>query len=82
MSLTKRFNTDPADPRVGFVRLTGLAHADERAAFKEMARQLCGQACCLQSNKHVSLPLQACESKSGPQIQAAYPEHFLTYKPK
>ena len=40
-SLCKRFNTDDKDPRVGFVKLTGLAHADERAAFKEMARQLC-----------------------------------------
>ena len=41
-SLMSRFNTDINDPRVGLVRLTGLAHADERAAFREMARQLCG----------------------------------------
>ena len=41
-TLIREFNTDKDDPRLGFVKLTGLAHADERAAFKEIARQLCG----------------------------------------
>ncbi|KAK9808720.1 hypothetical protein WJX72_002488 [[Myrmecia] bisecta] len=39
--LHKRFNTDPASPQVGFVRLTGLAHTEDRSAFREIARQLC-----------------------------------------
>jgi len=27
--------------QVGVVRLTGLVHAEERTAFRELARQLC-----------------------------------------
>jgi origin recognition complex subunit 4 len=30
-------------PRLGVVRLSGLVHAEERVAFREAARQLCGQ---------------------------------------
>jgi len=41
-SITTQWNTDPVDPLVGIVRLVGWAHADERTAFKEIARQLCG----------------------------------------
>lgn len=37
-----RYNTDSTDPHVGVVRLTGSLHADERIAFREIARQLCG----------------------------------------
>ncbi|KAL4422006.1 hypothetical protein ABPG77_005436 [Micractinium sp. CCAP 211/92] len=40
-ALQARFNTDPRDPVVGVVRLSGLAHAQEVAAFKEASRQLC-----------------------------------------
>ena len=39
--LTAKYNNDDKQPRIGFVKLTGLAHADERAAFREIARQLC-----------------------------------------
>ncbi|KAI3431512.1 hypothetical protein D9Q98_004562 [Chlorella vulgaris] len=39
--LEARWNTTPRDPAVGVIRLTGLAHADERTAFREIARQLC-----------------------------------------
>ena len=35
------WNADPADPRVGIVRLSGVEFSDERAAFREIARQLC-----------------------------------------
>lgn len=41
-AITTQWNTDSADPLVGIVRLVGWAHADERTAFKEIARQLCG----------------------------------------
>ena len=37
------WNTIKVDPRVGIVRLSGLAFSDERAAFREIARQLCDQ---------------------------------------
>ena len=40
-SLEGRWNCRQGDPRVGVVRLAGWAHADDRTAFKEMARQLC-----------------------------------------
>jgi origin recognition complex subunit 4 len=36
-----RYNPDPRDPVVGCVRLAGWAHAEERTAFREVARQLC-----------------------------------------
>lgn len=29
-------------PQVGVIRLSGQVHADERTAFRELARQLCG----------------------------------------
>jgi hypothetical protein len=34
-------NTDPSNPSVGVVRLSGALHADERSAFVEFAHQLC-----------------------------------------
>ena len=37
----QRWNSDPEDPRVVIVRLSGWAHSDERVAFREIARQLC-----------------------------------------
>ena len=37
----RRHNTDPANPVVGVVRLSGVLHGDERCAFQEAARQLC-----------------------------------------
>lgn len=40
-ALQARFNRDPRDPVVGVVRLSGLAHSQEVAAFKEASRQLC-----------------------------------------
>lgn len=36
-----QFNTDPSNPTVGFVRLSGALHCDERSAFQEIAHQLC-----------------------------------------
>ena len=40
-TVASRWNTDPADPLVAVVRLVGWAHADERVAFREIARQRC-----------------------------------------
>lgn len=40
-AMDARWNTDPRDPVVGVVRLSGVAHAEERTAFREIARQLC-----------------------------------------
>lgn len=37
-------NRDPACPVLGVVRLNGVVHAEERAAFREIARQLCSCA--------------------------------------
>jgi len=37
----KEWNTVQSDPKVGIVRLSGLAFSDERSAFKEIAKQLC-----------------------------------------
>ena len=42
--LLREHNGGAADARVGVVRLHGWAHADERLAFREAARQLCRQA--------------------------------------
>lgn len=39
--LQRQCNRDADNPRVGVVRLAGLLHADERVAFREIARQLC-----------------------------------------
>lgn len=36
------WNSGSEEPRIGIVRLSGWAHSDERVAFKEIARQLCG----------------------------------------
>lgn len=35
------WNTVPGDPKVGIVRLSGMAFSDEKSAFKEIARQIC-----------------------------------------
>ena len=40
--LQAQHNSDPGDPKVGVVRLTGLAHTEDVAAFKQIAHQLCG----------------------------------------
>lgn len=40
--LQARHNSEPSDPKVGVVRLTGLAHTEDVAAFKQIAHQLCG----------------------------------------
>ena len=37
----EEWNTAASDPRVGIVRLSGVEFSDERAAFREIARQLC-----------------------------------------
>eukprot|EP00775_Hariotina_reticulata_P002948 gene2948-3233_t len=34
-------NPDPANPTLGAVRLSGVLHSEERAAFQEIAHQLC-----------------------------------------
>lgn len=44
--LQARFKAAAGGPRVGVVRLSGLVHTDERAAFQEIARQLCGAFGC------------------------------------
>ena len=54
--LQARFNTNPGSPVVGVVRLSGLVHAADRVAFREIARQLCGcddSPSCFLCNKHV-----------------------------
>ena len=43
-NLRAQHNSEPSDPKVGVVRLTGLAHTEEVAAFKHIAHQLCGCA--------------------------------------
>lgn len=40
-AVAARYNTNVRDPIIGAVRLVGWAHADERTAFRELARQLC-----------------------------------------
>lgn len=42
-------NTNPSDPAVAIVRLSGLVHADERSMCRDMSRQLCkyAQSCTL-----------------------------------
>lgn len=40
--LETKFNTSPGNPVLAVVRLTGLAHTEDVAAFREIARQLCG----------------------------------------
>jgi hypothetical protein len=40
-AVEERWNSDPRDPAVAVVRLSGLAHAEERTAFREVARRLC-----------------------------------------
>ena len=47
--LQQKLNTNPDNPQVGVVRLSGLVHTDDRAAFQEIARQLC---MCAQSLPH------------------------------
>lgn len=42
-TIQSTWNTDSQDALVGIVRLVGWAHAEERIAFKEIARQLCEQ---------------------------------------
>ncbi|KAK9813918.1 hypothetical protein WJX73_004724 [Symbiochloris irregularis] len=37
----QRLNPNPDNPQVGVVRLSGLIHSEDRAAFQEIARQLC-----------------------------------------
>ena len=37
----REWNTVKGDPKVGIVRLSGLAFSDEKSAFKEIAKQLC-----------------------------------------
>lgn len=44
--LQARFKAAAGGPVVGVVRLSGLVHTDERAAFQEIARQLCGAFGC------------------------------------
>ena len=39
--LQERLNLNADNPQMGVVRLSGLVHADELAAFQEIARQLC-----------------------------------------
>jgi hypothetical protein len=40
-AMEAQWNRDPRDPVVGVIRLSGLCHAEERCAFREIARQLC-----------------------------------------
>ena len=39
--LEAKYNTVPDNPVVGVVRLSGLIFNEDRAAFREIARQLC-----------------------------------------
>lgn len=41
MQVDEERNTDKNDPQVGIVRLSGWAFSDEKASFREIARQLC-----------------------------------------
>ncbi|KIZ04334.1 Origin recognition complex subunit 4 [Monoraphidium neglectum] len=44
--LCREHNSSPANPTLGVVRLHGALHGDERAAFQEIARQLCATFGC------------------------------------
>ena len=39
--LLHKYNVNAASPTVGIVTLSGLLHSEEKAAFREIARQLC-----------------------------------------
>lgn len=41
LQASSQFNPDATNPSVGFVRLSGALHCDERSAFQEIAHQLC-----------------------------------------
>lgn len=43
-SANSQFNTDASNPTVGFLRLSGALHCEERSAFQEIAHQLCRYA--------------------------------------
>ncbi len=53
---SSQFNTDPSNPTVGFVRLSGALHCDERSAFQEIAHQLC-RCAAWQSNSSAVVTL-------------------------
>jgi hypothetical protein len=40
-SACSQYNTDGSNPTLGVVRLSGVLHCEERAAFQEIAHQLC-----------------------------------------
>lgn len=41
MQVDEEWNTNKSDPQVGIIRLSGWAFSDEKASFREIARQLC-----------------------------------------
>lgn len=45
-ALCREHNTAPGNPALGVVRIHGALHGDERAAFQEIARQLCATFAC------------------------------------
>ena len=40
-TISDKYNTEPDNPAVGIVRISGTLHSEERAAFLEVAHQLC-----------------------------------------
>jgi origin recognition complex subunit 4 len=45
-ALCRKHNSSPDNPTLGVVRIHGALHAEERAAFQEIARQLCATFKC------------------------------------
>jgi hypothetical protein len=45
-ALCREHNATPDNPTLGVVRIHGALHAEERAAFQEIARQLCATFRC------------------------------------
>lgn len=57
-----QFNTDAGNPTVGFVRLSGALHCDERSAFQEIAHQLCRWASNLGKAKTAHHLVRTCST--------------------
>jgi len=45
-ALCREHNSSPDNPTLGIVRIHGALHSEERAAFQEIARQLCATFKC------------------------------------
>ncbi len=63
--LAAELNADPARPVLGVVRLNGVVHAEERAAFRNIARQLC---LCGRRSRRCRWELTCCVAEEASQV--------------